>query len=41
MVKIKNKDLIEIPDKTSINIHLFDFIKNRVNIGLCVSKNLF
>ena len=38
---MKNKDLIEIPYKKSINIDLFDFIKNRVNIGLCVSKNLF
>ena len=38
---IKKEDLIVSPHKTSIDIDLFDFIKNRVKIGLCVSKNLF
>ncbi len=35
------EDLTASPHKTSIDRDLFDFIKNRVNIGLCVSENLF
>ena len=38
---MKNEDLIASPHKTSIDSDLFDFIKNRVKIGLCVSENLF
>ena len=33
-------DLIASPHKTLIDRDLFDFIKNRVNIGLCVSKKI-
>ena len=35
---MKKEDLIASPHKTSIDSDLFDFIKNRVKIGLCVSK---
>ena len=38
MIFFKNKDLIGSPQKTSIMRNLFDFIKNRVNISLCVSE---
>ena len=41
MIFFKNKVLIGSPHKTIIDRDLFDFIKNRVKIGLCVSKNLF
>ena len=35
---LKNKVLIGTPHKTSNKVHLFDFIKNRVKISLCVSE---
>ena len=38
MIFFKNKDLIGSPHKTSINRVLFDFMKNRVKISLCVSE---
>ena len=38
---MKKEDLIASPHKTSFDRDLFDFIKNRVKIGLCVSENLF
>ena len=38
MIVLKNKDLIGSPHKTSNNGNLFDFMKNRVNISLCVSE---
>ncbi len=38
---MKKDDLIASPHKTSIDTDLFDFIKNRVKISLCVSENLF
>ena len=38
---IKKGDLIASPHKTSIDRDLFDFIKNRVKMCLCVSENLF
>ncbi len=38
---MNNEDLTSSPHKTSINRDLFDFIKNRVNIGLCVSEICF
>ena len=38
---MKKEDLIASLHKTSIDRDLFDFIKNRVKIGLCVSENLF
>ena len=38
MIFLKNKDLIGSPHKTSKKGNLFDFIKNRVNMGLCVSE---
>ena len=41
MIFSKNKFLIGSPHKISNDGNLFDFIKNRVKIGLCVSKNLF
>ena|GEM_PF-5693969 len=40
MIMIK-EDLTASPHITSIDRDLFDFIKNRVKIGLCVSENLF
>ena len=41
MIFLNNKKLIGTPNKTSNKEHLFDFIKNRVKISLCVSENLF
>ena len=41
MIFLNNKDLIGSPNKTAIKENLFDFIKNRVKMSLCVSKNLF
>ena len=41
MIFLKNTDLIGSPHKTSNKENLFDFIKNRVKISLCVSENLF
>ena len=38
---MKKEDLIASPHKSLIDRDLFDFIKNRVKIGLCVSENLF
>ena len=38
MIFLKNKDLIGSPHKTPNKGNLFDFIENRVNMGLCVSK---
>ena len=35
MIFFKNKDLIGSPHKTSKKGNLFDFIKNRVNMGVC------
>ena len=35
---MKNEDLTASPHITSIDRDLFDFIKNRVKIELCVSK---
>ena len=37
MTFLNNKDLIGSPNKTSNQENLFDFIKNRVKISLCVS----
>ncbi len=34
-------DLIASPHKRLIDRDLFDFIKNRVKMGLCVSENSF
>ena len=38
MIFLNNKDLIGSPNKTSNKENLFDFIKNRVKISLCVSE---
>ena len=38
MVFMIQEDLIGSPHKTLINKYLFDFIKIRVNISLCVSE---
>ena len=38
MVSIINKELIGSPHKTLITGNLFDFIKKRENMNLCVSK---
>ena len=38
MIIFKNRDLIGSPNKTSNKENLFDFIKNRVKISLCVSE---
>ena len=38
MVLIINKELIGSPDKTLISENLFDFMKKRENMNLCVSK---
>jgi len=38
MVLFLKKDLIGSPNKTSNKENLFDFIKNRVKISLCVSE---
>ena len=37
MIFLKDKDLIASPHKTTNKRHLFDFIKNRAKISLCVS----
>ena len=37
MIFLNNKDLIGSPNKTSNKENLFDFIKNRVKISLCVN----
>ena len=38
MVSIINKQLIGSPHKTLIKGNLFDFMKKRENISLCVSE---
>jgi len=38
MFSIINKELIGSPQKTLIKGNLFDFIKKRENMNLCVSK---
>ena len=38
MIFLNNKDLIGSPNKTSNTENLFDFIKNRVKMSLCVSE---
>ena len=38
MIFIINKDLIGSPNKISNKKNLFDFIKNRVKINMCVSE---
>ena len=38
MIFLNNKDLIGNSNKTSNKENLFDFIKNRVKISLCVSE---
>jgi len=38
MVSIIQKELIGSPNKTLIKRNLFDFIKKRENMNLCVSK---
>ena len=38
MVSLKNKELIGSPHKTLIRVNLFDFMKKRENMNLCVSK---
>ena len=38
MVSTINKKLIGSPHKTLINRNLFDFIKKRENMNLCVSE---
>ena len=38
MVSIINKELIGSPHKTLINGNLFDFMKKRENMNLCVSE---
>jgi len=38
VIFLNKKDLIGSPDKTSNKGDLFDFIKNRVKISLCVSE---
>ena len=38
MFPIINKELIGTPHKTLINENLFDFIKKRENMKLCVSE---
>ena len=38
MIFLNNKDLIGSPNKTSNKENLFDFIKNRVKISLCVRE---
>ncbi len=41
MLLVKNKELIGSPHKTLTNEHLFDFMKNRENMNLCGSENLY
>ena len=38
---MNNEDLTASPHITLNDVDLFDFIKNRVKISLCVSGNLF
>ena len=38
MVSLMNKELIGSPHKTLITGNLFDFMKKRENMNLCVSK---
>ena len=38
MVSIINKELIGSPNKTRINEYLFDFMKKREIMNLCVSE---
>ena len=38
MIFLDNQDLLGSPNKTLNKENLFDFIKNRANISLCVSK---
>ncbi len=38
MFSIINEELIGSPHKTLIRGHLFDFMRKRENINLCVSK---
>jgi hypothetical protein len=38
MVSIINKELIGSPNKTLIRENLFDFLKKRENMKLCVSE---
>ena len=38
---MKKEDLIASPHKISIDRDLFDFIKNRVKIELCMGENSF
>ena len=38
MVSIINNELIGTPHKTLIKENLFDFMKKRENMNLCVSK---
>jgi len=38
MVSLINKELIGSPHKTPIRVNLFDFIKKRENMNLCVSE---
>ena len=39
MISIINKELIGSPNKTLIKRNLFDFIKKREIMNLCVSEN--
>jgi len=41
MLSIINNELIGSPHKALIKRTLFDFIKKRVNMSLCGSKNLY
>ena len=38
MISMIKKDLIGSPYKTIIRVNLFDFIKNRENMNMCVSE---
>ena len=38
MISILNKELIGSPNKTLIRANLFDFMKKRENMNLCVSE---
>ena len=40
MILVKNKELIGSPHKTLRIGYLFDFMKKRENMNLCVSENL-
>ena len=41
MFSVINADLIGSPHKTLIRENLFDFMKKRENMNLCVSENLY